>query len=120
MMREAFAHDAVLGMDPDADAAAPGAAITVALCGGWSHEPPCRLAPHHTAVERNADRLRVRVLFAVEASHEAEVRQSIDRALSGGQLTGEDATSTRWQLLNSTPSAVSPGERDHARRLIKS
>jgi hypothetical protein len=36
-MREAFAHEAVLVMEPDADMRAPGAAITVALCGHWDH-----------------------------------------------------------------------------------
>ena len=33
-------------MEPDADVQAPGAAVTVALCGHWEHEPPGPLAPH--------------------------------------------------------------------------
>ena len=32
-------------MEPDADVRAPGAAVTVVLCGHWDHEPPCPLAP---------------------------------------------------------------------------
>jgi hypothetical protein len=51
--REAFAHDAVVELAADGDDRAPGGAITVALCGSWSHEPPCPLAPHHTAAERS-------------------------------------------------------------------
>ena len=44
----AFVHEAFLSMAPGNDIAAPGAAITVELCGRWEHEPPCPLAPHHT------------------------------------------------------------------------
>jgi hypothetical protein len=39
IMRQAFAHEAVLVMEPDADVRAPGAAVAVALCGHWDHEP---------------------------------------------------------------------------------
>ena len=67
-MRHAFAHDAVLDMDPDADIRAPGAAVTVELCGHWDHEPPCPLAPHHTAVERTGRDVRLRILFATSRS----------------------------------------------------
>ena len=38
-MRELFAHDAALAIEPDADMQAPGAAVTKALCGSWEHEP---------------------------------------------------------------------------------
>jgi hypothetical protein len=50
-VREVFAHEAVVEMDGDSDASAPGGAITVALCGGWAHEPPCPLAPHRFTVK---------------------------------------------------------------------
>jgi len=43
-MRQAFAHEAILVVQPQADLRAPGAAITVALCGHWEHQPPCPLA----------------------------------------------------------------------------
>ncbi len=39
-MRTAFAHDAMVSMELDADTRAPGAAVTVALCGSWKHD--CR------------------------------------------------------------------------------
>jgi hypothetical protein len=46
-------------MEPDADMRAPGAAVTVALCGHWDHEPPCPLAPHHVRVDEDDGELRV-------------------------------------------------------------
>ena len=45
--------------DPDQavmiDRIAPGGSqfgAAAQLCGDWHHEPPCRLAPHHTAIDR--------------------------------------------------------------------
>jgi hypothetical protein len=69
-VRQPFAHEAVLTIDADGDVGAPGAAITVALCGHWDHEPPCPLAPHHTAAERVGDDVHMRTLFAVEPARE--------------------------------------------------
>lgn len=65
-MRQAFAHDAVLSMERDADIRAPGGAITVALCGHWDHEAPCPLSPHHTSAIRDGSHVVLRTLFAVE------------------------------------------------------
>ena len=80
-------------MAADGDVRAPGAAITVALCGHWEHEPPCPLAPHHTDVRRAGDQIRLRVLFATEPATEAEVRRRIEAALSQPSLTGPQAGS---------------------------
>jgi hypothetical protein len=106
-------------MEPDADVRAPGAAVTVALCGRWDHDPPCPLAPHHSHAERAAGQVRVRVLFAAEPDQEHVVRQRIESALSSGQLEGPDGVTTRWQLAVSVPSDVGAGEADHAERLIR-
>jgi hypothetical protein len=119
-MRESFAHEAVLSMDHDADVRAPGAAITVALCGHWDHEPPCPLAPHHTAAIRAGDEVRLRVLFAVEAELEPEVRHAVDAALAGGELIGPDGIATCWRLQGSGPSVVLEREAAHAGRLVNS
>ncbi|MGI8721116.1 MAG: hypothetical protein ACR2JG_02685 [Geodermatophilaceae bacterium] len=119
-MRQGFAHEALLSMDPGTDTGAPGAAVTVELCGHWQHEPPCPLSPHHTRVERCEGMVRLRVLFAVEAQQESEVRQRINRGLSAGQVAEPDETSPRWQLVSSMPSAVLPSEREHVQRLIQS
>lgn len=118
-MRQAFAHDAVLSMNPEADERTPGAAVTVALCGHWEHEPPCALSPHHVHVERVENDLRVRVLFAAEPETEREVRRRIDQALSG-QWEFPDGFTTPWRLLESRPGDLSPEEVDQAQRLIRS
>lgn len=107
-------------MNPDADTRAPGAAITLELCGHWEHEPPCPLSPHHSAVERIDDHVRLRVLFAAEAGDESEIRQRIDRALSAGQVAGTDGTASRWQVVTSTPSTVRRAETEHVQRLTES
>lgn len=131
-MRQAFAHQAVLTMAPDSDTRAPGAAITVALCGHWEHEPPCPLAPHHTSVRRHvlsaevrvgdvlSDEVLVRVVFATEPDAEADVRRRIDLALAHGMLQGPERRSTFWELRSSGRSEVTSGEADHACRLVGS
>lgn len=118
-MRQAFAHEAVLIMEPDADVRAPGAAITAALCGHWDHGPPCPLAPHHVRVEEVEGEVRVRILFAAEPDAEQQVRHLIEQALSG-KLTFPDGFITPWRLRSSRPCDVSADEKDHARRLTHS
>src|SRR5436309_15557912 len=118
-VRQAFAHDAVLVMAPHADPRAPGAAITVALCGHWDHEPPCPLAPHHTSTDRVGDDLRLRILFATEPDREAEVRERIGAALRAGEFQGPDGGTVRWRLRAGGPGEVAAGEADHARRLAR-
>jgi hypothetical protein len=116
-MRQAFAHEAILVMESGADERAPGAAVTVALCGHWDHEPPCPLSPHFTYADRVNEELHVRVLFAAEPDAEREVRRRIERALSG-QWRYPDGFNTPWQLRECRPSNVSPAERLHAQQLI--
>jgi hypothetical protein len=118
-MREAYAHDAVLTMSPDADIRAPGGAITVALCGRIDHDPPCPVAPHHTAAERDGDVVRLRILFATEPARAAEVRSGIEDALRAGAFDGPDGGTTTWQLWESAPATISPAELDHAERLTR-
>jgi hypothetical protein len=119
MTRTAYAHDAVVLLDPGGDARAPGGAITVALCGHWDHEPPCPLAPHHTAATpADDDTLRLRVLFAADPEDEGRVRGLIAEALSAGRGTGPDGRVSRWMLKFSGASSVQPDEADHAARLV--
>jgi hypothetical protein len=119
-MRQAFAHEATLVTAPDGDDGAPGAAITVALCGYWEHEPPCPLAPHHTRAKREGDELRLRTLFVVEPELENSVRQRIEAALAEGRLVGPDDVVTTWRLLTSKPADVVAADHDHAERLLQS
>ena len=89
-------------MEPDADLRAPGAAITVALCGHWDHEPPCPLAPHWVSVGEDDGELRVRILFAAEPDTEGEVRHLIEQALSG-QMKFPDDFATRGSCAQAGP-----------------
>ena len=117
-MRQAFAHDAVLIMESDADVRAPGAAVAVVLCGHWDHEPPCRLAPHRVDADPIDGELHVRILFATEPDKEHEVRSLIELALSG-QATFPDGFATPWRLRESRPSDVWADEAGLAERLIR-
>ncbi|RAY10877.1 hypothetical protein DPM19_33495 [Actinomadura craniellae] len=118
-MRQVFAHDAVVLMRADDDLRAPGAAVTVALCGHWKHEPPCPLAAHHTAAERSGDEVRLRILFAAEPADETEVRDRIEAALSRGRLDGPDGATTRWRFRGAAPGPVGEDEGRHAERLAQ-
>lgn len=116
-MRAVFAHDAVVVMESDADLGAPGAAITVALCGSWEHPPPCPLAPHHTAADRDGGSVQLRVLFAAEPGDESEVRRRIADALAAGQVVTPNGDLARWRMVSEGPGEVRPAERDHGLRL---
>jgi hypothetical protein len=117
-VRQAFVHEARLLLEPEADVRSPGAAVTVALCGHWDHEPPCPLAPHYVDADRVSGELQVRVLFAAEPEAEGEVRRRIDRALSG-QWELPDGLTTPWQVRESRPGEVTPEEAAHAEHLVR-
>jgi hypothetical protein len=118
--RTAYALDAVLALDPGGSENAPGGAITVALCGSWTHEPPCPLAPHHTGVHRSGDHLALRLLFAAEPADEPTVRRLVEETLARGRGDSPDGGRTTWRLLETGPSPVRPEEEEHARRLVQS
>ena len=120
MTRLPFAHDAVLELDPGGDENAPGGAITVALCGSWSHEGPCPLAPHHTRAHRSGTAVTLRLLFAAEPADEPHVRRLVHEALDRGWGDVPDGERTTWQLLEDGPSPVEFEEEDHAKRLTRS
>lgn len=104
-------------MGPDGDVRAPGAAITLELCGSWEHPPPCPLAAHHTQPESNGEAVALRVVFATEPENEGEVRRRIDRALRDGSATSPEGITTRWEFLGSRAGMLSPSEAAHARRI---
>jgi hypothetical protein len=118
--REAFAYDAVLSMEPGSDERAPGGAITVALCGRWSHEPPCPLAPHHTRAHRSGTQVTLRVLFAAAPADEPQVRALVEEALARGWGDDPGGVRSAWRLVSSGPSPVRFEEEEHAARLAKS
>jgi hypothetical protein len=101
-----FEHDneALVRLEGDGDERAPGAAITVALCGHWEHQSMCRW-PHLNVTERTGEGLLVRTSFDAPASEVAEVRRRINDALASGQLMGPDGRVTCWSLLARPPMA---------------
>ena len=115
-----YAHDAVVRMGPTDDPDAIGAAVTVALCGHWEHDPPCPLAPHATRAERNGGQVQVRTLFATGANLEMEVRRRIDHALTSGSQQAPIGETSNWEYLASGPGIVQESERAHGQRLISS
>ena len=117
-MRELFAHDAVLAMEPDADIQAPGAAVTKALCGSWEHEPPCPPASHHSHPQRSNGAVDLRIMFATDSDKEPAVRQLIDAALSAGRLEDRDGATARWELLAGARGDIRPEEIHHGQRLL--
>jgi hypothetical protein len=118
-MRMTFAHEAALRLDPGADARAPGAGVTAALCGHWEHEGPCRW-PHLTAiVRRSGDALTVRVLFAAPPEDEPEVRARIGAALRRGRLDGGPRPGG-WTVVGEGSSELLDEEREAAARLTAS
>lgn len=115
--RRPFVHRAVLALKAGADRRGPGGAVTLALCGAWEHEPPCPLAPHHTAVDGPDNALTVRVVFAATEGDVAEVRRRIEGALGVGETTGPDGAVSRWRLLETASDEASEEDRDLADRL---
>ena len=118
--RQGYAHEAVLTLDDDGDHRAPGGAITEALCGSWSHQPPCPLAPHHTRTHRSGHEVSVRLLFAAEPDDEHRVRSLVKAALARGWGDDPEGARTTWRLISSGPSDVRPEETEHVSRLIRS
>jgi hypothetical protein len=112
-----YVHAATLLMGAASDPAAPGAAITVALCGSWEHPPPCPLAAHHTGWSLDGDAATLRIIFSTPAHNEDEVRRRIDGALALGALSTPDGATSRWTLLASGPGKLSAAERKHAGRI---
>ncbi len=113
MARRAFAHDAVVAMQPGGDSNALGGAITLALCGSWDHPPPCALAPHYVSKTSTGETVALRVLFATEPVNEHRVRMLIGEALATGRLQGAS-----WELQSESVGEVRADEEDHAAHLI--
>jgi hypothetical protein len=115
-----YVHEATLRLDADTDAAAPGAAITVALCGSWEHPPPCPLAAHHTAAQQEGQSVRLRTIFAADPGQEAEVRRRIDAALATGSQARPDGTLSCWTLVETKAAELTAAEHEHAQRIAGS
>ncbi|MDE8668499.1 hypothetical protein PY310_07880 [Pseudarthrobacter sp. H3Y2-7] len=116
-MRGQYVHQATVLMAAGSDPSAPGAAITLELCGSWEHEPPCPLAPHHTDYARNGNDVTLRIVFAAEPDKEGDVRRRIERALAGESLTKPGGVKTNWTYRGGGPAVLSAAEQEQARRI---
>ena len=81
------------------DDRAPGAAITVDLCGHWEHEGPCRW-PHRTDSSPKGDLLEITTRFEADPEDELEVRRRIEAVLARGELEGPDGRITSWERVS--------------------
>lgn len=102
-------HEAELLLGEDTDPAAPGAAVTVALCGHWEHEGPCRW-PHNNAIDADHVPARFRTLFVADAIEEQAIRELIVHALTGAE---------GWSVATNGARAVGASERALAGRLSR-
>ncbi len=113
------AREVVLELEEGSDRAAPGAAVTVALCGHWKHDGACRW-PHRTSVASQDGRvLRARVLVAAPRPELPEVLARVATALGKGELTDGDGCIHRWRVLREEESAPREGEESLVQELSR-
>jgi hypothetical protein len=107
--REAFVQEAEVLLADDTDPHAPGAAVTVALCGYWEHEGPCRW-PHDNAITADGGgTARFRTLFVADGAEEQAVRDLIVGAL---------ADAPGWTVTSSAARPLAASEHDLAQLLL--
>jgi hypothetical protein len=80
------------------DDRAPGGAVTVALCGHWNHDGPCRW-PHHSSISlEGGGRHLLVVQFDASGDDVETVKTRIGDALRHGRLTGPDGRHSVWKI----------------------
>lgn len=110
-------HEAVVELDDDSDPDAPGAAITIHVCGSIDHSGPCPLAPHNIHRTGDGRDLGVRVVFVAEPDQEHTVRGLIRDALQSSHLTGPDGRTSSWRFVEDHPGTLRAEEQSLATRL---
>jgi hypothetical protein len=93
--RQGYVHEVELAFADGTDHAAPGAAVTVALC---ANDGPCRW-PHHNVLDRDGSLGRLRTVFVAFPGEEGLVRDRIDEAL--GNANGWTVVATGIRKLTS-------------------
>ena len=96
MDRKPLAVDVDLALKDSTDPRAPGGEITVALCGHWEHEGPCRW-PHNNRIATDASPAHVRSVIIVPDDEHAEVLERIETILRNDG---------RWSVLQITPGDI--------------
>lgn len=87
-----------LRLSANSDDRAPGGAVTVALCGHWDHDGPCRW-PHFSKIQQlTPETHQLVVSFNAEDKDISHVQSAIDAALRQGQLLGPDGRLSTWTM----------------------
>ena len=90
----------IVRLEDPGDPRAVGGAVTVALCGHWDHEGPCRW-PHHTeALSAEDGTHRIIVRFDSPEDEHPAVSDRIDGAIQSGAQAGPDGRVSRWALVS--------------------
>ena len=106
-VRSPFVLEAQLVLPADVDRRAPGGAVTVALCGHWEHDGPCRW-PHHNAVSDVGDATMLCTVAVAPQEDRVEVIQRVEDELR---------TDPRWKVVAFSVRDVRDDEVELARRL---
>lgn len=101
----AWVHEAVIALADRADPRAVGGAVTVALCGHWEHDGPCRW-PHNNELVDDV----FRTLFVCEPREEPAVRALISSALR---------SASEWRVVSERERPISAGEQELALNLLR-
>jgi len=105
MNAQAYVHQADVMLAEGTDPASVGAMVTVALCGHWEHDGPCRW-PHHNLIEGR----QFRTVFIATPEDEPEVRRRIRTALHH---------QTGWRILSDAGRTLAADEQEVAARLVQ-
>jgi hypothetical protein len=109
MSSDALAIDAELALGDDTDPRAPGGEVSVALCGHWEHEGPCRW-PHNTRIDTAMSPAHLRTVIVVPEDERAEVLSKVEFQLR---------QDPRWSVMRFEAAALNDDERELAERLAQ-
>jgi hypothetical protein len=107
--RSAMAVDAELVLEAGTDARAPGGQVTVALCGDWKHDGPCRW-PHNSRIDTSSHPAHLRTVVVVPDDERDEITCVIEAALRDDD---------RWSVITVATGPIGDDDRALAARLSK-
>lgn len=107
--RRALAVDVELALNPGEDSRAPGAEVTVALCGHWQHDGPCRW-PHNSRIDTGGGAARLRTVVVVPDDERSEIIRLIESALRADD---------RWSVIAFSTGPITAQEQPLADRLAQ-
>ncbi|MGB0646565.1 MAG: hypothetical protein ACPGQS_05275 [Bradymonadia bacterium] len=88
----------LIRLEDGGDVRAPGGAVTLELCGSWSHEGECRY-PHFTSANNEGAEVRITVDFSAPTAEIPQITERIKNAIRRGTLVGPDGNVTTWRVV---------------------